>query len=311
MTALAMVFPGQGSQSPGMCEAWAARPEVAATLDEADDVLGRALSRVIQSGPADELDLTVNTQPAMLVVDVALWRAWQAAGGPAPQVLAGHSLGEYAALVAAEVLEFSDALKLVQQRAEAMQSAVPQGEGAMAAIIGLDEEQVLALCEEQAQGDCLEAVNFNAPGQIVVAGHASAVDRILSAAKPAGARLARRLPVSVPAHSRLMAPVAETLAGALAGVTVKAPAVPVLHNVDGAPREKPQDIREALAQQVMQPVRWVTTQRAMAKDYGVSHGIECGPGQVLCGLAKRSVKSVAFSPLAGPAAMQTLIEEMA
>lgn len=311
MSGLAMVFPGQGSQSVGMLAAWQGSSQaVRDTIAQADEVLAADLSGLVANGPAEQLDLTVNTQPAMLLVDICLWRAWLEAGGPRPAVVAGHSLGEYAALVAAEVLGFEDALRLVRQRAQWMQQAVSPGAGAMAAIIGLSDERVMSLCTEQAQTEVLQAVNFNAPGQIVVAGHAAAVERATVAAKAAGARLAKTLPVSVPAHCALMAPAGEALREALASIEVCAPQIPVLHNLDGSTCSEPAAIREALAQQVMQPVQWVQTQQRMRDDYAISTGLECGPGQVLCGLAKRSVPEVSFQSLATPEKMQQQIERV-
>ncbi|WP_297527002.1 ACP S-malonyltransferase [Thiohalobacter sp.] len=287
MSKMATVFPGQGSQSVGMlaalAEAW---PQVQETFAEASEVLGEDLWALVQQGPAEALNRTDRTQPAMLAAGVAVWRVWQAAGGPMPVAMAGHSLGEYSALVAADTLPFADAVKVVEARARAMQEAVPEGTGAMAAILGLDDDQVRALCEAEAQGQVLEPVNFNSPGQVVIAGHAEAVARATAAAKAAGARRALVLPVSVPSHCTLMAPAAERLAEVLAGVKIIKPRIPVLHNVDVATHDDPDGIREALRLQLHSPVRWVETIRALAAG-GASTVIELGPGKVLTGLNKR------------------------
>ncbi len=287
MSKMAAVFPGQGSQSVGMlaalAEAW---PQVQETFAEASEVLGEDLWALVQQGPAEALNRTDRTQPAMLAAGVAVWRVWQAAGGPMPVAMAGHSLGEYSALVAADALPFADAVKVVEARARAMQEAVPEGTGAMAAILGLDDDQVRALCEAEAQGQVLEPVNFNSPGQVVIAGHAEAVARATAAAKAVGARRALVLPVSVPSHCTLMAPAAERLAEVLAGVKIIKPRIPVLHNVDVVTHDDPDGIREALRLQLHSPVRWVETIRALAAG-GASTVIELGPGKVLTGLNKR------------------------
>ncbi len=308
LTAFAFVFPGQGSQSVGMLQDWAAaHPAVAATLEEANAALDFDLAALIGQGPAEALDQTINTQPAMLAADIAIWRVWQARGGPQPCVVAGHSLGEYAALVASGMLDFADALRLVRMRAQFMQEAVPVGQGAMAAVIGLDDAAVIALCEAQAEGQVREAVNFNAPGQVVVAGEASAVERLLANAKGAGARMARAIPVSVPAHSALMQPAAERLAEALRSIRFQAPRVPLLHNVDAQPATA-EDARSQLARQVAAPVRWVESLQAMAQRYHIQAAYECGPGNVLCGLGKRSLKDIPFQPLGQPAALNQALE---
>ena len=287
MSKMAAVFPGQGSQSVGMlaalAEAW---PQVQETFAEASEVLGEDLWALVQQGPAEALNRTDRTQPAMLAAGVAVWRVWQAAGGPMPVAMAGHSLGEYSALVAADALPFADAVKVVEARARAMQEAVPEGTGAMAAILGLDDDQVRALCEAEAQGQVLEPVNFNSPGQVVIAGHAEAVARATAAAKAVGARRALVLPVSVPSHCTLMAPAAERLAEVLAGVKIIKPRIPVLHNVDVVTHDDPDGIREALRLQLHSPVRWVETICALAAG-GASTVIELGPGKVLTGLNKR------------------------
>jgi len=283
---LAFIFPGQGSQSVGMMQGWADRAEVRATFAEASDALGQDLWALVTEGPADLLNQTVNTQPAMLAADIAAWRVWQAAGGTTPALLAGHSLGEYAALVAAGALNFADAIKLVRFRAEAMQAAVPEGVGAMAAILGLDDDAVRAVCSEAAAGEVVEAVNLNSPGQVVIAGNKAAVERAMLLAKEKGAKRALPLPVSVPSHSSLMLPAAEKLLAHLQGVAISAPAIPVLHNTDVHSHADADAIRVALAKQLHTPVRWVETVQAL-KAAGIERVIECGPGKVLAGLAKR------------------------
>ncbi|MHB8759958.1 MAG: ACP S-malonyltransferase, partial [Thiobacillus sp.] len=272
---LAFVFPGQGSQSVGMMQGWGERAEIRATFAEASDALGQDLWALVADGPAEVLNQTVNTQPAMLAADVAAWRAWQAQGGPNPALLAGHSLGEYAALVAADALSFVDAVKLVRFRAEAMQSAVPEGVGAMAAILGLDDEAVRAVCADAAAGEAVEAVNLNSPGQVVIAGNKGAVERAMALAKERGAKRALPLPVSVPSHSSLMRPAAEKLLAYLQDVAISAPRIPVLHNTDVQFHDAAAAIRAALANQLHTPVRWVETVRAL-KAAGVERVIECG-----------------------------------
>ena len=310
MKQFAFVFPGQGSQSVGMLEAWADNSAVKTTLQEANEALDMDLAGLVAKGPSQDLDLTANTQPAMLMADIAIWRAWLQAGGSNPAVLAGHSLGEYAALVAAEVINFADALRLVQQRGQWMQQAVPEAQGAMAAVIGLNDDQAIQLCEELAQGEVLQAVNFNAPGQVVVAGDSAAVARLVAQAKSAGARMAVDLPVSVPAHSSLMQGVADQLSSALAGIELSTPRIPVLHNVNAQTCLDSDDLAQVVAQQVCQPVRWVDTLNNMAARYNITAGFECGPGHVLCGLAKRTLRSVPFRPLASPDGLENAIAEM-
>lgn len=299
----AFVFPGQGSQSVGMLNPFLDTPEVRATLAEADDVLGQDIAALIAHGPESDLNATVNTQPAMLVAGVAVWRAWQALGGDTPSLLAGHSLGEYSALVAAEALSFADALRLVRLRAEAMQAAVPAGEGAMAAILGLDDAGIRVACAEAAQGEVVEAVNFNAPGQVVVAGAKAAVARAIEACKARGAKRALPLPVSVPSHCALMRPAAEQLAAALARVDIQPPRIPVLHNADVAAHPDPAALRDALARQLYSPVRWVETVQHFA-GAGISLVVECGPGKVLAGLTKRIDGNLQGLALTDPAALQ-------
>jgi len=283
---LAFVFPGQGSQAVGMMKGFDEHPVVHETFDEASQVLGQDLWRLVTQGPQDDLDLTVNTQPVMLTAGIAVWRAWQAAGGGAPEVMAGHSLGEYTALVAANALAFRDAVPLVRFRAQAMQEAVPPGDGAMAAILGADDDTVVAACRKAAEGHVVEPVNYNAPGQLVIAGERAAVERAMQAAKELGARRAVMLPVSAPFHSSLLKPAAEKLAQRLAQVSFASPAIPVLHNVDVAQHATADEIRAALAAQAASPVRWTQTIQAFA-GRGVTHVVECGPGKVLANLVKR------------------------
>ena len=283
---LAFVFPGQGSQAVGMMAGYAAHPAVRETFAEASDALGEDLWALVTSDHDGALDRTVNTQPVMLTAGVAVWRAWLAAGGPRPDVVAGHSLGEYTALVAAGALAFRDAVPLVRYRAQAMQEAVPAGVGAMAAIMGLDEAGIEDACADAAEGEVVEAVNFNAPGQIVIAGNAGAVERAIAACKARGARRGVLLPVSAPFHSSLMKPAAQRLAERLGGVEFAAPAIPVLHNTDVAEHREASAIRDALARQAASPVRWVETITAIGQR-GVTRSCECGPGRVLTGLGKR------------------------
>ena len=281
---LAMVFPGQGSQSVGMVRGYAGLPEVDAVVAEARGVLGDDFIRLLDEGPAESLAQTVNTQPAMVTAGYAAYRAWLALGGPRPEVVAGHSLGEYTALVAAGALTFGDCLPLVRFRAQAMQQAVPAGKGAMAAILNLDDDKVREACASA--GGTVQAVNFNAPGQIVIAGEADAVVRAMEACKALGAKRAMPLPVSAPFHSSLMQPAGERLKAYLAKVKLSPPAIPVLDNVDVRIESEPDAIRDALVRQAYSPVRWVETIQRLAAS-GVTHIAECGPGKVLAGLAKR------------------------
>jgi len=304
-----MVFPGQGSQSVGMLAGYDAQPVVRETLVEAGAMLGQDLWALASNGPAEEINRTVNTQPLMLAADIAVYRAWRAAGGPKPAVVAGHSLGEYAALVAAGALELNDALPLVRLRAQAMQEAVPAGVGAMAAIMGLDDGGVAAACQEAAQGQVVEPVNFNAPGQIVIAGHREAVERAIAAAKGKGAKRGVLLPVSAPFHSSLLKPAADRLAAYLVDVPVTNPVLRVLHNVDARVAQTPDAIRNALARQAASPVRWVETVRAFVGD-GVTHIVECGPGQVLAGLCKRIAPDVAVMPMNDGTAIEAALSAL-
>ncbi len=305
----AFVFPGQGSQSVGMMAAYGDAAPLRDTFAEASAALGQDLWALVAEGPADVLNQTVNTQPAMLAAGVAAYRQWQAQGGPTPAMMAGHSLGEYTALVCAGSLAFADAVRLVRLRAEAMQSAVPEGVGAMAAVLGLDDAAVRAVCAEAALGEVLEAVNFNSPGQVVIAGHKAAVERGCILAKDKGAKRALPLPVSVPSHCALMRPAAEKLLVALNQIEVKTPAVPVLHNADVAGHADPAAIRDALARQLYSPVRWVETIQAMAGQ-GVQLIAECGPGKVLAGLNKRIVEGVAGVALADAAALSDTLAKV-
>jgi [acyl-carrier-protein] S-malonyltransferase len=294
---IAMVFPGQGSQSVGMMKAYAGLPEVDAVLAEAMEALGADFVRVLDDGPVEALGLTVNTQPAMLTAGVAAFRAWRALGGPAPEVVAGHSLGEYAALVAAGAIAFRDALPLVRFRAQAMQEAVPEGKGAMAAILNLEDDAVRSACAEAAQGEVVQAVNFNAPGQVVIAGDKAAVARAIEACKAKGAKRALPLPVSAPFHSSLMTPAAEKLKGQVDKARIVTPELALINNVDVKIERDPAAIRAALVRQAASPVRWVEIIRAMAQ-MGVTHVIECGPGKVLAGLTRRidaGLQSLALS----------------
>lgn len=285
---VAFVFPGQGSQSVGMMQGFEADARVRETFAEASEVLGQDMWRLAAAGPAEAQSLTVNTQPLMLTAGVAIYRAWLAAGGTPPAVLAGHSLGEYAAWVAAGSLAFGDALPLVRLRARAMQDAVPVGTGAMAAILGLADDLVRGACTEAAQDEVVEAVNYNAPSQVVIAGHKAAVERACAIVKSKGARRAIMLPVSAPFHSSLLRPAADRLADYLASVTVSAPSIAVINNVDVAVVSEPGAIRDALSRQARSPVRWVEIITQMAAT-GVTHVIECGPGKVLSGLTRRIV----------------------
>ena len=289
---LAMVFPGQGSQSVGMlAELAEACPLVEETFSQASGVLGYDLWERTQNGPADLLNQTSCTQPAMLTAGVASWRCWQKQTDRLPAMMAGHSLGEYTALVCAGAIEFADAVALVEKRGETMQNAVPEGSGAMAAILGLDDDQVISVCAQAAQGEVVSAVNFNSPGQVVIAGNAAAVERAMDLAKQGGARRTLLLPVSVPSHCSLMQPAAQAFANDLAAISIKPPAVRVLHNVDVAMHDQPDAIRQALAAQLFNPVRWVETVYAM-HGAGITTILEMGPGKILAGLNKRIEKSM-------------------
>jgi len=304
-----MVFPGQGAQSVGMLAGYGDGDEVREVLATASEVLKQDVAKLIAEGPAEELNRTVNTQPVMLTAGYAAYRLWRALGGPEPVVFAGHSLGEYTALVAAGALAFEDALPLVRLRAQAMQEAVPQGEGAMAAILGLDEDAVRSACAEGAQGQVVEAVNFNAPGQVVIAGHAGAVERAIAAAKAKGAKRAVPLPVSAPFHSSLLAPAAARLKERLASIEVRAPRIPVVNNVDAAVYGEPDRIKDALVRQADHPVRWVECVRAIA-GRGVTHVAECGPGKILAPLVRRIAEGAQGYALVDRESMEQTLAEL-
>ncbi len=296
MNNLAFIFPGQGSQKVGMLAELAAQyPIIEATFAEASDVLGYDLWALIQAGPQEELNLTERTQPMLLTASVAIWRVWQEQNGAAPAFMAGHSLGEWSALVCAGVVEFKDAVKLVQLRGKYMQEAVPAGEGSMAAIIGLDDDIILDVCKEAEQGEVVSAVNFNSPGQVVIAGNKAAVDRACELCKEKGAKRALPLAVSAPFHSSLLRPAADKLAEDIAQVTFNAPAIPVIHNVNAETSTSPEEIKSLMIEQIYHPVLWVSCVNALVKT-GIDTCVECGPGKVLSGLSKRIDRSV--SPLA-------------
>ena len=305
----AFVFPGQGSQSVGMMQSFAESKAARGVFAEASNVLGQDLWKLMAEGPVEELNSTVNTQPVMLTAGYAAYRAWLDAGGAQPALVAGHSLGEYTALVIAGALAFRDALPLVRFRAQAMQEAVPVGTGAMAAILGLEDDAVHAACSEAAQGQVVEPVNFNAPSQVVIAGHKSAVERGAAAAKAKGAKRAVMLPVSAPFHSSLLKPAAEKLSAYLGGIDVKAPRIPVVNNVDVAMENDPQRIKDALARQACKPVRWVEVVRSMAAA-GVTHVVECGPGKVLAGLTRRIDANLQGLAITDPQSMGQTLEAL-
>ncbi|WP_312837458.1 ACP S-malonyltransferase [Atlantibacter hermannii] len=309
MTQFAFVFPGQGSQSVGMLADVAAQyPIVEETFAEASAALGYDLWALVQQGPAEELNKTWQTQPALLTASVALWRVWQQAGGKAPAMMAGHSLGEYSALVCAGVIAFADAVRLVELRGKLMQDAVPEGTGAMSAIIGLDDESIAKACEEAAQGQVVSPVNYNSPGQVVIAGHKEAVERAGAACKAAGAKRALPLPVSVPSHCALMKPAAEKLAVELQNITFNAPAIPVVNNVDVACATDPDEIRNALVRQLYSPVQWTKSVELIASR-DITHLYEVGPGKVLTGLTKRIVDSLTASAINEPASLAAALEQ--
>ena len=303
----AFFFPGQGSQSLGMMNGFEGRAVVEATFAEASAALGQDLWAMMNGSDAAPINETVNTQPLMLAAGVATYRAYLEAGGKTPAVVAGHSLGEYSALVAAGALSFADAVKLVRLRAELMQSAVPQGVGAMAAVLGLDDDQVQAICAQAAQGEVVEAVNFNSPGQGVIAGNVAAVERAMAAAKEAGAKRALPLPVSVPSHCSLMKPAAEKLAEALQDVVIHTPQIRVIHNADVAAYDDADKIKDALVRQLYSPVRWTETVNALVAE-GIAESAECGPGKVLAGLAKRINKEAACTALTNAEQVAVFIE---
>ncbi|PRP70016.1 [acyl-carrier-protein] S-malonyltransferase [Chromobacterium amazonense] len=306
----AFLFPGQGSQSLKMMDGFADLPVVQHTFEEASDALSVDLWAMLQADSADAINATVNTQPIMLAAGYATYLAWQELNGKQPAVVAGHSLGEYTALVAAGALPFAEAIKLVRLRAEAMQAAVPAGAGAMAAILNLSDDDIRAACAEAAQGEVVEPVNFNSPGQVVIAGHKAAVERAMEACKAKGAKRALPLPVSVPSHCSLMRPAAERLAEALREANLNVPAIPVLHNADVASYSDPAQIRDALTRQLYMPVRWTETIQKLAGD-GILLMAECGPGKVLAGLAKRIDGNVKCLALTDRASLEAASAELA
>lgn len=309
MPKFAFVFPGQGSQAVGMLNGFAGNPVVSETLAEASDAIQMDIAKLIAEGPKEDLDLTTNTQPVMLSASVAFYRAWIAAGGAEPEVVAGHSLGEFSALVAAGVIPFADAVRLVRFRAQAMQEAVPVGQGGMAAILGLSDEEVIAACSEAAEGEVVEPANFNAPAQLVIAGHKGALERACAAAKARGAKRAIMLPVSAPFHSSLLSPASERLAEYMAGLTFSAPAIPLINNVDVAILNDPEAIKDALVRQVANSVRWVETIRKMAS-MGITHVVECGPGKVLAGLCRRIDGSITGEAIVDQSSLEKVLETL-
>ncbi|MFL1801548.1 ACP S-malonyltransferase [Plesiomonas shigelloides] len=309
MTTFAMVFPGQGSQSVGMLADLAQQfPIVEQTFAEASAVLGYDLWALVQQGPAEELNKTWQTQPALLTASVAIWRVWQEKNGAMPVVMAGHSLGEYSALVCAGVMDFKDAVRLVELRGKLMQEAVPEGTGAMAAIIGLDNDSIAKACAESAEGQVVAPVNFNSPGQVVIAGNKEAVERAGAACKAAGAKRALPLPVSVPSHCALMKPAADKLAVALQEITFNAPRIPVINNVDVAAESDADAIRSALVRQLYSPVRWTETVESVSAQ-GIAHLLEMGPGKVLTGLTKRIVDSMTAAAVNDVASLTAALGE--
>ncbi|AGE17665.1 MULTISPECIES: ACP S-malonyltransferase [Serratia] len=309
MTQFAFVFPGQGSQTVGMLAELAAQfPIVEETFGEASSALGYDLWQLVQQGPAEELNKTWQTQPALLAASVAIFRVWQQQGGKAPALMAGHSLGEYSALVCAGVLDFKAAIRLVELRGKLMQEAVPEGTGAMYAIIGLDNDAIAKACEESAQGQVVSPVNFNSPGQVVIAGNKEAVERAGAACKAAGAKRALPLPVSVPSHCALMKPAADKLAVALQDITFNAPQVPVVNNVDVRTENDPEAIRSALVRQLYSPVRWTESVEFIAAQ-GVTSLLEVGPGKVLTGLTKRIVDTLTAAAVNDTASLSAALEQ--
>lgn len=306
MSNFAFLFTGQGAQAVGMLNGFAGNPVVDRTVQEASDALGFDLQRLIADGPKEDLDLTTNTQPVMLTAAVAVYRAWIAAGGPIPSVVAGHSLGEYSALVAAGVIPFADAVPLVRFRAQSMQDAVPVGQGGMAVILGLQADDVRAVCAEAAQGEVVEAVNFNEPTQIVIAGHTAAVERACEIAKARGAKRAMKLSVSAPFHSSLLKPASDRLREYMGTLTFAVPQIPVINNVDVVVLNDPEQIKDALVRQAAGPVRWVETMQKMAQD-GVTQVIECAPSKTLVGMAKRIDPALVGDALVDQAALERVL----
>ena len=303
---IAFIFPGQGSQAVGMLSELASEfPSVQQAFEQASDALGTDIWKLTQEGPIETLSMTENTQPALLTAGYAVWQVWSELGGTQPSMMAGHSLGEYTALVCAGALSFEDGVTLVRDRGKYMQEAVPSGEGGMAALLGLDNETVKKVCEENAEGDVLQAVNFNAPGQVVIAGSAAAIERAVIAAKDAGARRAMPLPVSIPAHSSLMSAASERLAERIAGIDLTKPTIPVLHNCNVSIAESAEQVAENLVTQLDSPVRWVESIEAMQQQ-GINQFVESGPGKVLSGLVKRIVKGVEVQCIETPDAIKEL-----
>jgi [acyl-carrier-protein] S-malonyltransferase len=312
MTKFAFVFPGQGSQAIAMLDGFAGNPVVAQTVAEASDALQFDLGKLIAEGPKEELDLTTNTQPVMLTAAVAVYRAWIAAGGALPALVAGHSLGEYSALVAAGVIAFKDAVPLVRFRAQAMQEAVPLGQGTMAVVLGLSDDDVRAACLEAVAADpawVVEAVNFNAPAQVVIAGHTAAVERACELAKAKGAKRAMRLPVSAPFHSSLLKPASDRLRDYMAGLNFSAPQIALINNVDVAVLNDPASIKDALVRQAASPVRWVETMQKVAAE-GITQVLECGPGKVLMGLTKRIDATLVGDAIVDQASLERLLTSL-
>jgi [acyl-carrier-protein] S-malonyltransferase len=305
---LAIVFPGQGSQSIGMMQGFAAMPVVEATFHEASKLVDVDYWKMVTAGPAEALNQTVNTQPIMLIAGVACWRAWREKGGPMPAWFAGHSLGEYTALVASRALRFEDAVPLVRDRAQAMQEAVPEGTGGIAAVLGLDEGALAEVCAAAAQGEVLEPANLNSPGQVVIAGHRAAVERGMALAKEKGAKRAVMLPMSAPSHCSLMRPAAERLRARLAAVAIGKPEVPIVHNRSAAPSGDATAIREALVEQLDHPVRWIETVRFLASQ-GVDRIVECAPGKVLTGLSKRIATEAECLAITDIAALEAALRQ--
>jgi len=309
MARVAFVFPGQGSQSVGMLASFAGSTVVDDLVHRASEALGQDVGKLIAEGPAELLELTVNTQPCLLTASLAIHAAWRAAGGPQPELMAGHSLGEYTALAAADAIRLEDAVPLVRFRAEVMQQAVPVGVGTMAAILGLDDQGVIAACAEAAGDEVVEAVNFNAPSQVVIAGHRAAVARACEICRRLGAKRAVTLAVSVPFHSSLLAQAADRLRTRLASVEVRSPSVPVVNNIDVAVESDPQRIRDALARQAAGPVRWTQVIQAMS-ERGITHVIECGPGKVLSGLTRRIVPALNSLSVSDPASLDLALSAL-
>ena len=306
----AFVFPGQGSQSTGMMAGFAGLAVVRETFAEASDILQQDLWTLVTDGSEAALNQTVNTQPLMLTAGVAVYRAWEDLHGAEPALMAGHSLGEYSALVAAGAVSFAEALPLVRLRARAMQEAVPEGTGGIAAILGLDDDAVAAVCREAAAGEVVEPANFNSPAQVVIAGHRAAVERGMALAKERGAKRAVMLPMSAPSHCSLMRPAAERLAAALETVALQSPQIPVIHNADVQGHESPASIRDALVRQLYSPVRWTETVRSMAAT-GIGLVVECGPGKVLTGLSKRIDAGLPAAALMDEASLRQVLDQVA